>query len=915
MNFLNSNISKIILVLGLIFSSIVFKLTFDNHEDSWKKEFTNQVQKNLLTLEAKLELNEGILLNILSFYTASNEVNREEFKTFVSTILIRNKFLQALEWIPRVTRDNRDQFEKRAKKEGFADFQFTELEKQGSMVPAGARLEYFPVLFVEPFIGNEQALGFDLASNPVRLKTLKEARDSGKILATNKIMLVQEKESQSGILIFAPVYDKKKIPDTIDERRKKLKGFILGVYRLEDMFKKIITPFLEEGVNFVVYEGNEISGNKKLFGNYKIDSLIEIKKEIHFSGQKWTVFFQGDADFRFGVQKFLPLAISGAVLLFFIFISVISEIFNKRTRKIKSEVKLQTKNLQESNAKRKKTNQLLAAISQAQSLFITDADPLILFESLLKDSLNLTQSEYGFIGEVLYTPENKPYLKTYSITNIAWNKETMEFYENNVSLGLEFHNLDTLFGEVITTEESVISNDPANDHRRGGLPKGHPPLTAFLGCPIYQMDKMVGMIGLANRPRGYDESVKAFIEPVLSACANTMKAVQNQKMREQAEKALQDNMARSRAVLEHVVDGIITIDEMGAIDSFNPAAVHLFGYEPLEVKGKNVKMLMPEPYSSEHDQYIQNYLKSGVSKIIGIGREVLGLRKDGSTFPLELGISELYVGEKRMFTGIVRDITERKNAEQKTLEVAQEKSSFASMVSHELRTPLAPISEVIALLSEEGFGVLNDDQKEMIEIMERNIKRLSKLINQVLDFQKLEYQPIQLELELTSLNDIVSNTVRAFEKQAETKNLKIKLILDPSVPNFLLDQDKIIQIISNFLSNAIKFTEKGIISIKTENCGDRVKLSVIDDGIGIETKDLPKLFQPFYQLSNIQLGKPKGTGLGLAISKRLIEKHHGEIGIESQPNIGSTFYFYLPFNVKLMSHNGVVKNNEVNTDC
>ena len=660
---LNSNISKFILILGLVISSMIFMFTYEHQENIWKNDFANQVQKNLLTLEAKLELNEGILLNILSFYSASNEVDREAFKTFVSPILIRNKFLQALEWIPRVPRENREQFEERAKKEGLSKFQFTELQKQGSLVPAGTRLKYFPVLFVEPFIGNEKALGFDLASNPVRLKALKEARDSGEILATNKILLVQEKGSQSGVLIFAPVYGGKQIPDTIEERRGKLKGFILGVYRLGDMFEKIIIPFLEKGMKFAVYEGKEISDKNKLFGNYTVDPAIEIRKEIDFSGQAWTILFQGEDNFRNGVETAFPLASSSATLLFFIFISVLSGIIQSRTRKIKSEVNFQTKNLQESNAKRKKTNQLLAAISQAQSLFITDADPLILFERLLEDSLKLTQSEYGFIGEIFYTSDGKPYLKTHAITNIAWNKETTEFYENNVSLGLEFHNLDTLFGEVITTEESVISNDPANDHRRGGLPKGHPPLTAFLGCPIYQMDKMVGMIGLANRSGGYDESVKAFIEPVLSTCANTIKAVQNQKMREQAEKALVDVTARSRAVLEHVVDGIITIDEMGAIDSFNPAAVRLFGYEPLEVKGKNVKMLMPEPYSSEHDQYIQNYLKSGVSKIIGIAREVLGLRKDGSTFPLELGVSELYVGEKRMFTGIVRDITEKKQEE------------------------------------------------------------------------------------------------------------------------------------------------------------------------------------------------------------------------------------------------------------
>jgi PAS domain S-box-containing protein len=134
--------------------------------------------------------------------------------------------------------------------------------------------------------------------------------------------------------------------------------------------------------------------------------------------------------------------------------------------------------------------------------------------------------------------------------------------------------------------------------------------------------------------------------------------------RKTSEQALRESETRANAVLNHAIEGIITIDEQGTIHSFNPAAERLFGYKPSEIMGTNIKFLMPEPYQSEHDQYLNNYLETGVFKIIGIGREVIGLRKDGSTFPLDLGVSEMYLGETRMFTGTLRDLTERKKAEQ-----------------------------------------------------------------------------------------------------------------------------------------------------------------------------------------------------------------------------------------------------------
>jgi signal transduction histidine kinase/CheY-like chemotaxis protein len=176
---------------------------------------------------------------------------------------------------------------------------------------------------------------------------------------------------------------------------------------------------------------------------------------------------------------------------------------------------------------------ILEAIIRAQSQAIEESEAKGVFEMLLQDILKLTESEYGFIGEVLETPEGRPYLKTYALTNISWNEETLAFYREQAPKGMEFRNLDTLFGAVLKTSRLVIANDPANDPRRGGLPKGHPPLGSFLGLPLMSGTRMVGMLGIANRSGGYDDALIASLDPLLSTGAKFVEAFQiNVKRRE-----------------------------------------------------------------------------------------------------------------------------------------------------------------------------------------------------------------------------------------------------------------------------------------------------------------------------------------------------------------------------------------------
>ena len=317
-------------------------------------------------------------------------------------------------------------------------------------------------------------------------------------------------------------------------------------------------------------------------------------------------------------------------------------------------------------------SQLLTAITRAQSQFVLSRDARPAFDGMLDALLRLTKSEYGFIGEVFYEDDGSPYLKTHAITNIAWNDETQRLYDENVEQGLEFRNMNTLFGKAITTGSVVIANDPGNDPRRGGVPKGHPPLNAFLGVPFYYRGKLIGMVGIANREQGYTRELVDAIDPLLSSCTTLILALRARARRELVEKNLRESETRGRAILDTAADAIITIDETGRIETCNPAASKIFGYGTNELVSMNVRELMPMEHAERHDQYVQNYLESGRGRIIGVGRKLVARRRDGSEFPIELTVNEIKLEGRRTFVGMLRDISERKANEEQRNKLTKE---------------------------------------------------------------------------------------------------------------------------------------------------------------------------------------------------------------------------------------------------
>lgn len=554
------------------------------------------------------------------------------------------------------------------------------------------------------------------------------------------------------------------------------------------------------------------------------------------------------------------------------------------------------------------SNKLLSSLTSAQNRYFFNPYPRQLFEELLNELLELTKSEYGFVGEILYDSKEQPYLKTFALTNIAWNDTTRAFYEKYSKDGLEFHNLKTLFGHVLTTQEPVISNDPANDPRRGGLPQGHPSLNAFLGLPFHAADVFVGMIGIANRPGGYDQNVVEFLQPYLATCASIIQAYRNDKRRKIAEQQLVKSESRIRSIVENVVDAIITINHEGIVQTFNPAAEKIFGYSANEIIGENIRSLVPEPHKSIHDGYIRRYLETGENAIIGKTRELSGMRKGQTIFPMEISVSEMRLGEEISFIGIVRDISQRKLIEAELIKAREDaekanraKSDFLAVMSHEIRTPMNGILGMTQLALDTD---LTPEQRDSLNMVLYAADSLLSIINDILDFSKIEAGKLDLDYSDFHLRDRLEELVQSLAIRASQKNLELILRVDDGVPEVVTgDIGRLRQIIVNLMGNAIKFTETGEILLSVgfgSQFGDEVELKfeISDTGIGIPGEKQKMIFNPFTQVDFSTTRKYGGTGLGLAITSQLVELMKGRIWVESELGKGSTFHFTCKMGVK-----------------
>jgi len=380
------------------------------------------------------------------------------------------------------------------------------------------------------------------------------------------------------------------------------------------------------------------------------------------------------------------------------------------------------------------------------------------------------------------------------------------------------------------------------------------------------------------------------------------------------------------AIIDNAIDGILTIDTNGIIETINPAALKLFGYTQEEVLGRNISVLMPEPDKSAHDGYLHRYQHTGEKRIIGIGREVRGLRKDGSTFPFRLAVSEVQYLNRIIYTGFIHDLSKEKEAEERLREYAAEleelveertrslkktvvalkeakeevslslvkekelnqmKSRFVSMASHEFRTPLSSVQLSASLIEKYAQPFQSPNITKHVGKIKNAVGNLTTILNDFLSLERLEagnVEPTFSSFDVVKFSEEVTEEMQMIAKQDQNiiyQHTGLQSVVD-------LDQNLLRNCMINLISNAIKYSgENTFIEFNTEITDSQYLITVKDNGIGIPETEQGHLFEPFFRANNT--GNIPGTGLGLNIVLRYATLMRGNVHFESTINKGTTF--------------------------
>ncbi len=443
--------------------------------------------------------------------------------------------------------------------------------------------------------------------------------------------------------------------------------------------------------------------------------------------------------------------------------------------------------------------------------------------------------------------------------------------------------MDTVADAIVTFDRSgkVHSANPAAEWLFGRR------LADLIGRDIGEL-----IPGVSPAPSGHVEAqarrtdgdtVPVDVAVTPTAGAETLVAiVRDVSERRAAERALRESEQRIRSILDNTLGGLITVDEAGTIESVNPSAAKIFGYETSELVGQHLAALVPESVGDR-----RAYLREAFARAIGKVTEWRGQRKSGEEFPFELSMFQFEsAGAGRHFAGSVRDVSERHAVEKL-------KQEFVSTVSHELRTPLASIRGSLSLLSGGVLGELSDEAREMVAIAERNCGRLISLVNDILDLERLEQGRLHMEFAKVRVAEVLGRAREAVHEFARLR--EVQLEMEATSLEVDADAGRLVQVLVNLVSNAVKFSPPGsTVRVAVREHGGPTRIEVIDRGRGVPAEHLSAIFERFRQVESSDAREKGGTGLGLAICKAIVEQHGGQIGVESDDGKGSTFWFELP---------------------
>ncbi len=890
-----------LILLAGVFLSIFFFLTARQWErEHIRDDFEKNMAQHVAAFRQTLDLAIHELGSLHAFYDASEQVTRAEFRVFARDLLRTNPTIQALEWIPRVRREERAAYLETARADGYPKFEILELDADGNLITAGHRHEYFPVYFVEPYAGNEAALGYDLASQPTRLQALLEARNTGKPQVSGRIRLVQEGGDQYGFLIFHPVY-KKDIPlHSPGDRLRNLEGFVLAVFRIGDMLARTMQPLHSADIEVHLFDESAPPGEQLLssypprtgespapasLGEAKLRTGIHSTHSIEVLGRKWLLLGRPTPRFLADRSSRQPWTfLLGGLLL----TGLLSGIFWLRirqhiqTRQWADRLVQSKRELEDEAASRRRVQKDLDQRVRTAEMRVQVGQALTKganLEPMLQECAEALASYLELDVVRIWTVDQpRTRLQLQASAGLALDSEP---FVSSIPVGAG------PVGNIAATREPYSTHVLFQDGRQAGwdwVPQEN--LTAFAGYPLVVENRIAGVLGAFSRSP---------INPVTEkALASVADAIAVGVTRKETEELLRRERDRIQSYLDVAGVMLLVLDADGRVALINRQGCQILEREEEEIVGKNwFATFLPLAYREEVSRVFHRLMAGDLDGVeyfenpivTGTGEEKL-IAWHNTLLQGKAGtnIGTLSSGE---------DITARRKLEDEQLKMQKLESVgvLAGGLAHDFNNLLTGIVGNI------GLAKLSTGARESIERLteaEKASLRARDLIQQLLTFSK-GGAPIRRSV---SIEELVRESA-GFALRGS--NVACEYRVAENLWPVSVDESQISQVIHNLVLNAAQsMPGGGTVTVSLGNMkiamdempslkpGDYVVLSVADRGMGISREELPRIFDPYFSK------REGGSGLGLATVYSIVQRHHGHIDVDSEVNGGTTFRVYLP---------------------
>ncbi len=864
------------LIIGFILSISVFFLAQSWEESETQRLFDSSAQNRLATLQTDIIRHQEMVKSIADLFSSSqNNVSRKEFHAFVQRALSRQVSIHGLGWNPLVKHSEREQYTKKAHQEGFSDFQITDLDSNGKKVKAANHDDYVVVYYLAPHAGNEEAMGFNIASHPGRLEAIQQARDSGKAAITERIKLVQEQGDSFAYLIFVAVYQSGLVPNTIAERRKEFAGLAAGVFRFNDWLPFAMKDMPPVGMDVLILDQSAPIDKQFLHFHSsrtrdevfqptpqdlkKAENSLHWQTTVNMMGRDWSFLFIPAPAFFEKHRAWFPWSVLVAGLSFMVLLTLFQFTRTRHTARMTST-----------------HVELLREITERKTMHAALREGEIRYRALVDSSPD-------WIWEI---DSNKVY--TYASPKMH---ELLGYQPEEVLGKTPFElmppadaaRLSAIFAEISANKRSFHNLENTNRHKNGQLV-----ILEASGVPI--LSESGELLGY----RGVNRDI-------------TQRLMNESELRAQRD--------FTDTVLDAAGNIIVVLDLEGRFVRFNRVAEELTNYSIEEVLGKYVwDLVIPEEQQNDVRK-VFNHLRNGKADIVS-QYENEWLTRDGGRRLLHWHNSVLQDDDGNIshIVAMGYDITEKKRAEaeherlQRELQQAHKMDSLGQLtggIAHDFNNLLGIISGYSTLLLDTYHDKGDEKLAKYVGRIIDAGDRAAKLVAQMLAFSRSDQaddMPIQFEPLLRDDLKMLRSTLPS--------TIEIITEIEPDLPNVLINPIHLHQILMNLSINARDAMQGvGQLNIKlgwahnldTESQishkpvkGDWVELSVSDTGSGIESETAKSIFNPFFTTK----GVGKGTGMGLSVIYGIMERHRGHILLESEPGKGSTFRMLFPPIVK-----------------